>query len=376
MDKNRSAQVADGSHSRSGSGSVENIKSVQNVRGGQSAEPVRRLLVALKQEDSELFFPDGIDLGSQPLQVHTARNREMEAGAWAQLIDTFRPEIILSGWGTPALSAAVTDSESFCAKYICHIGGTVRHLLPVELIEQGVLVSNWGNTVARAVAEHAVLLVLASARNLVHWKTVLDIPAPAQHLRTSVLGTQTLRGKRVGIHGFGGIAREVASLLEPFGVQITFYSAGVPSEALQEGGRRGAQSLAELFSSSDVLIECEALTPASRGIVTGELLELLPRGAIFVNVGRGGVIQSEATLAALAQSGRLRVAVDVATEEPVQPHQPFRQASGILLSPHIAGPTRDSYAQCGQFALANIARYVRGELPCSLVTKEMYLRST
>ena len=106
------------------------------------------------------------------------------------------------------------------------------------------------------------------------------------------------------------VARALVPLLRPFGVTIAAYSAGVPAALMQQAGITPAESLHALFADSEVLFECEALTPATQGCVTAELLGALPDDAVFVNVGRGQVVE-EAALVHEARSGRLRLALDV-----------------------------------------------------------------
>lgn len=84
----------------------------------------------------------------------------------------------------------------------------------------------------------------------------------------------------------------------------------------------------------------------------------------------------EAALLRETEAGRLRVALDVMTPESLALRSGPFQAAGAVLSPHIAGPTLDHYARCGEFALRNIARFVRGEPLEAVVTAEDYDRST
>jgi phosphoglycerate dehydrogenase-like enzyme len=164
-------------------------------------------------------------------------------------------------------------------------------------------------------------------------------------------------------------------LLRPFGVAITAYSAGVPAALMQEAGIVPAASLAALFAGSEVLFECEALTPATESSVTAEHLARLPDDAVFVNVGRGQLVD-ELALAREARSGRLRLALDVVNTEPLTADSPFFGLPNVMLSPHIAGPTGDRYRQCGDNALANLAAFLRGETPPAQITLASYDRAT
>jgi phosphoglycerate dehydrogenase-like enzyme len=94
-----------------------------------------------------------------------------------------------------------------------------------------------------------------------------------------------------------------------------------------------------------------------------------------VNIGRGRLVD-EAALQREAAAGRLRVALDVVTAEPLTMSSPFAGLRDVILSPHIAGPTTDRYGQCGRFALANLAAFLRGETPPAAISLATYDRAT
>lgn len=197
---------------------------------------------------------------------------------------------------------------------------------------------------------------------------------PVAERQITDLQTRTLFGLRVGIHGFGSVARALIRLLSPFGVSLSAYSDGVPQALFSQHGVRAAASLQELFAGSDVLIECESLTAATRGIVTAGLLAALPDDAVFVNVGRGEVVD-EAALVREANAGRLRVALDVSAVEPLTSDSPVVRCGRVILSPHIAGPTSDRYAECGSWALEKLGRFLDGQPP-SVMSLAAYDRAT
>ncbi len=250
----------------------------------------------------------------------------------------------------------------------------MRRLVPRSFLERGGIVSNWGGIAAPAVAEHALLLALMALRNQRAWSQIIhhpDITRPPAHR----LGTRTLHGRAIGIHGFGQVARELVKLLQPFGVSIRAYTNGLPPDAIQSHGITPADSLAGLFSQSEILFECEALTPSTAGSVTAGILARLPDGAVFVNVGRGLVVDEQALLRESAD-GRLRVALDVVSREPMDSRTPFLCHDAPILSPHIGGPTDDIHRECTLKAFANIDRYLSGLAPESIITPEIYDRST
>ena len=293
--------------------------------------------------------------------------------SWPERLAHHAPEILLTAWTTPPLPAAWLRAPECPLRYVCHLPGSVRRLVPRFFLERGGIVTNWGTLAAAAVAEHALLLGLAALRNLPAWRPYL-LQAPAQR-STDALATRSLFRRRVGLHGFGAIARELVPLLAPFHPVIAAYSPGVPPAEMTARGVQPCASLHELFARSDVLFGCEALTPATEGCVTAEVLAALPDGAVFVNVGRGR-IADEAALLREAASGRIRVAVDVVSHEPMAADSPWLDTNRALISPHIGGPTMDMYPDIGCHALRNLQRYLAGEPLRAIVTAEAYDRST
>ncbi len=338
-----------------------------------AAHPDTRIVAAVTAREREVFLQDALPRHAFATHVRFVDERDLRPEVWAARLAEWRPEVLLSAWNTPPLPAAWLARPDCPLRYLCHVTGSVRQIVPRTFIERGGLVTNWGEAVSGLVAEHGLLLMLAALRNLGGWPGFIARPAETRQL--TELRTRTLFGLRVGLHGFGSIARALIPLLKPFGVILTAYSAGVPAEFYARHGVQAAASLSALFAGSDVLIECESLTPATTGAVTGALLAALPDDAVFVNIGRGAVVD-EAALLREAASGRLRVALDVSAAEPLTPDSPVVRSGRILLSPHIGGPTADRYTDCGARALANVARFLDGRPPDSALSLAAYDRAT
>jgi phosphoglycerate dehydrogenase-like enzyme len=316
----------------------------------------------LTATDRARFFPGdaGAHAGGLVLDPTAAQS--------AETLQARNPEVLVTSWQTPPLPVEWLDDPGCRLRYVCHVGGTVRRWVPRRFLERGGLVTNWGRAVAESVAEHALLLALAALRDLPAWPQGKTGPDGGPR-------TRTLRGKRVGIHGFGGVPQALVRLLRPFGVEIAAFSAGVPEAVFAAHGVRAASALEELLAMADVFFECEALTPATEGALDASRLARLRDGVVFVNVGRGRLVD-EAALVGEARAGRLRVAVDVLQHEPITPASVLCQVPGVIVSPHIAGPTREEYAMIGRRAADNVQRYLRGEPLEDVVTLAHYDRST
>jgi phosphoglycerate dehydrogenase-like enzyme len=324
-----------------------------------------KVLFLLNEAEWRLFFPGGFFLPG--VECVDARAERMPA---AELLKAAAPEVVVTSWSSGRLPADPETCSSL--RYVCHTSGSVRNLVPRSYLEAGVAVTNWGTLAADAVAEHALLLVLAGLRKLREWSPIIS---GERRWQPSPIRTETLFGKRVGIHGFGNVARSLVGLLRPFAVDISAYSIGVPNSLFTAHGVRESSSLEELFAGNDIVVDCEALNDETAGSVSRSVLESMPYGALFVNVGRGAIVD-EAALAELALAGRLRASLDVFDRDPISPDSPLHAVPGIVMSPHIAGPTSDQMARCGELAKRNVGAYFGGQPLSARVTLEIYDRAT
>ena len=327
-------------------------------------------LISLAAAERATFFPAGREAGLRALlpEADWVDPSALTPAEWQGRVREISPQIVVSCWQTPRLPTDATG-----VRYLCHLVGSVRGVAPRELIAGGLRATNWGGVAAPLVAEHALLLTLGALRSLPKWNDFMT--RPHSHIDKDVLDTRSLRGRRVSIHGFGQIARELVKLLRPFEVTISAFSIGVPEAFMIEHGVRPAASLQALAADADVFVSCEALTERTRQSIDRPVLEALPAGAVFVNVGRGAVVD-EAALADVAMRRGLRVACDVFAVEPLPPDSPMRALPGSLYSPHIAGPTLDWYPRCGDLAIENIDRYLTGRPLLNEMSLDVFDRST
>ena len=332
------------------------------------------VVFVLTAGEKRLFFATEPSVGKLAARETFVDAEKMPPAEWEALLRQLRPSILVTAWSCPELPLAWGLEEDCPLRYVCSVTGSVKPRVPRPLMVNGLLVTNWGTLVSRAVAEHAMLMALGLLRSVPGWRGLIE-NSQGVFETARRLQTRTLYGKRVGLHGFGAVARELVNLLRPYGVDVAAYSQGVPGGLMEEYEVRPCASLRELFTRSEVVFECEGLTPATTGSVTRELLELLPPDAVFVNVARGALADEDA-LADLAGAGRIRLGLDVFQNEPLPPDSPLLHEPRILLSPHIAGPTWETYPRCGAQALENLATYLQGGTPGHRVTLESYDRAT
>jgi len=148
---------------------------------------------------------------------------------WAALLARHRPRVLLSCWSTPPLPADLPVGGTDGLGAVCHFGGTARRLVPRSLLERGLRVTNWGDTINATVAECGLLMILGALRKVT--QSALDLHVH-RGWKASDHYLRSLFGRRVGLHGFGSISRHLVELLRPFGVTIATYSPrGQPLES-------------------------------------------------------------------------------------------------------------------------------------------------
>ncbi len=336
----------------------------------EARNPAPRAVIAIGARELGLFFNGPLG-GPERLEALLPGARFYAPDGvnadWTGWLASERPNLIVTAWSSPMIPADLPDLS-----YVCHVCGSVKKTVPRSLIERGVTVTNWGDNVSEGLAEAALLLALSALRRSHFFSDQM------RHRRgwpVYPVGTRTLFESRVGIHGFGASARKLVELLKPFRVKISAYSNNVPDDHFKRAGVRRCSSLDELFSGSDVLFEMEALIPDTKGAVTERLLRLLPIDATFVNVARGAIVD-EAAATRIAAEGKIRLALDVYAVEPLPATSPLRDLPEVTLFPHVASPTDDRLHACGDFALENISRFLRGEPPLARVTLDVFDRST
>jgi phosphoglycerate dehydrogenase-like enzyme len=290
----------------------------------------------------------------------------LDETALARELAAANPEVLVACWKTPLLPEKLPPR----LRYVCYIAGSLKRLISRAHLERGLLVTNWGGSISRTVAECALFHILACLRNTAHWAIAMHQPGKAVW-KNGVTDARSLFCRRVGIHGFGPVARELVSLLRGWNCPITALAPDLTAELAHAYGIERAASLDALFGENEIVVELAPLIPATTGIVTERLLRLIRPGGVFVNVGRGAVVD-EVALLQVAREGKIAVGLDVYTTEPLPADSGFRALSNVSLTPHIAGPTIDRYPDAGAFALKNLRAYAEDRPLEAVVTPEIY----
>ncbi|MFH1708505.1 MAG: hydroxyacid dehydrogenase [Planctomycetota bacterium] len=288
------------------------------------------------------------------------------ADAYAKALADVRAEVVVTCWGSPKLTREV-HARAPHVRYMCHLAGTVRDYVDREVIAAGLIVTNWGDVIARSVAEGALMMTLAGLRKAAHFQFEL-------HTRRgwhSGKEPEGLFGRRVGLHGLGGIAQEFVKLLAPFGCRLMAYSPNCPDDVFRKLGIVRAGSLEELFAKNRVISVHASNTPANHHIINAAVLARLEDGGLIVNTARGAVLDTAALVAEL-KNGRIQASLDVYEEEPLPADSHLRGLENCLLIPHMGGPTPDRRVDMGDLGVANIDNFVHGRPVTNTVTAAKY----
>jgi phosphoglycerate dehydrogenase-like enzyme len=168
-------------------------------------------------------------------------------------------------------------------------------------------------------------------------------------------------GCRVGIIGFGDLARAFRPMLRPFRCPVKVYDPWLPERELRLQDCTPAE-LDEVLSSSDAVFVFASVTAENQGFLGARELALIRPGGVFVLMSRAGVVDFEA-LTAAARSGHLKVATDVFPEEPFAKDHPIRDLPDVVLSAHRSGGMQEAFYEIGQMVVADVELLLGGLPP-------------
>ena len=277
----------------------------------------------------------------------------LEPERWAELIAS--ADALLTTWGSPKVDAALLARNDSC-RIIGHVGGSVAPYVDASAFERGIRVCTANDLMARSVAESCVMMMLMGLRRA------------HVHVKLGVRSENMVWGKdwqirpaedcRIGIWGYGDIARWVVRLLRPFepGEMLVVSGHLSDEDAAAEGLRK--VSFDELFEQADVIFTLAGMTIENTGRVGAEQLAAIKDGALLINVGRAPLIQPGPLVEEL-RKGRFTGIFDVYEKEPLPEDDPLNALPNVILQPHNAGTARDAKYMAAM--LDEIDRFFRGE---------------
>jgi D-3-phosphoglycerate dehydrogenase len=218
-----------------------------------------------------------------------------------------------------------------------------------------VVIAPGANT--RSVAEHALALIFAASKDI-----------PNSDRKTRIGGFQVrnsykafeLLGKTLGLVGYGNIGRELAKLSSAIGMQVVVYDPYVSPESIVQQGYRYEKDLDRVLGCADVISLHVPLTDKTRNLIGKREFHLMKPDALIVNCARGGVIDEAALVEALTSNRIHSAALDVFSDEPVTSSNPLAALDNVVLTPHMAGLTREAAAGVSSMAAEGVLAVLDG----------------
>jgi D-3-phosphoglycerate dehydrogenase len=223
--------------------------------------------------------------------------------------------------------------------------------------ERGIAIARIAGGNSIPVAEHTLLLILATLR---HLPSMDRKTREGAWLKEEARGVNRhLFGKTVGLVGLGAIGRALVKLLTGFGVNIVYYDPAVSTTEV-EGHPVRSLPLDEVLATSDIVSLHLPLLPQTAGLISEEKIALMKRDAVLINCARGGLVDEAALYRALTEGRLMGAGIDAFSKEPPV-GSPLLQLEQVVVTPHLAGATLDNFASVMRRAVSNATQYLAGE---------------
>lgn len=267
----------------------------------------------------------------------------------------------------PKLPAALFDGSR--VELVQVTGAGVDRLDEPALKRLGVAVANVPGGSNSSVAEYAVTMASTLMRRFA-WADSEIGSGRYDAFRKRMLAENLagIEGAVVGVVGLGVIGMAVAEAFHRAGCRIVYFDPSPRDPQAAAAIEARSLGLDELLGTADVVTLHVPLLPATQGMIGARELGLMKPGAVLVHAARGGVVDEAALAERLAAGALGGAAVDVYSTEPPAADNPLLKVGGegrrrLILTPHIAGVTRQSFAQLFRAAWENVERALRGDPP-------------
>ena len=241
---------------------------------------------------------------------------------------------VVLGWAVRRENFARAERLRWIQVTAAGVGG----LLFPELVESPVIVTNGRGLHALSMAEHTLGVMLMFARKL---HLARDAQRERRWTQRELWADPSpfrrLAGSTLGIVGFGGIGRAIAERARPLGLEVLVVRRHPAADPAPADAQWGTERLAELIARADWLVLAAPLTAETRRLIGAAELGRMKPGAVLINLGRGGLVDEPALIAALDAGGLAGAALDVFEEEPLPAQSPLWSMPQVIATPHISG---------------------------------------
>ncbi|MCX5339247.1 hydroxyacid dehydrogenase [Streptomyces atratus] len=266
-------------------------------------------------------------------------------------------EVLVTGWGCPPLDGAALDAAPHL-RAVVHTAGTIRGHITEACWERGIEVSSAAAANALPVAEYTVAMILLSGKRVL--ERARDYRTERRRDNWFATSTEVGNyGRTVGILSASLIGRRVIELLRPYDLPVLLHDPYVfEAEAAALGVR--PVGLGELFARSDVVSVHTPLLPATRGLVSRELLASMRPDGVLINTSRGAVVDQDALVDVLRQD-RIRAILDVTEPDTLPAAHPLWECDNVTVTPHLAGSQGNEWRRLVDLAVGEAGRWAAGD---------------
>lgn len=255
-------------------------------------------------------------------------------------------------------------------KAVCNIAVGYDNLDLEELTRRGIAATNTPDVLTETTADLAFGLLMAAARRIPEADHYVKSGQWSGWLPSLMLG-KDVYGATLGIVGYGRIGSAIARRARGFGMTVLYSNLERVLADEQQLGLEYA-SLDELLRRSDFVLLQVPLTPRTLGMIGERELALMKKDAFLINSSRGGVVNEDALIKALAEQWIAGAGLDVFAQEPLLAGHPFLTMKNVVTLPHIGSATRETRAAMAMKAAVNMAFILRGERPANLLNPAVW----
>jgi phosphoglycerate dehydrogenase-like enzyme len=338
--------------------------------GAQPADAeTARLIAELGLEESETALSDRP--GWQAPRKVVVMGADAERLAWMQ---TAAPGVKLVAAGDRAAAAReAADADALIGacvaeavqagprlRWVQHFSAGVERCIAIPgFADRGIALTNMQKVAGPVMSEHVLAFMFGLARGLA---TYVPLQARGEWSQDAVPEARmwSLDGKTLLVAGLGGIGTEVARRAQALGMKV-IATRNTPQQKPAFVSEQGlAGDLPAFIARADVIVNALPLTPETKGLFDRKLFDAAKRGALFINVGRGGTVVTADLIAAL-EDGRIGGAgLDVTDPEPLPADHPLWRAPNVLITPHVAASTDLGEEPRWLIARENLRRFIAG----------------
>ena len=255
------------------------------------------------------------------------------------------------------------------AKVICRTGIGYDNVDVTAATGRGIMVCNAPDGPTISTAEHTIMLILATAKNLKHSERVLR--HGGRNFYKNHIGIE-LHQKTLGLVGFGRIGRHVAKVALALGMRVQAYDPYIDPEDVDQMGVSYVRSMKQLLETSDFVSPHLPLTDETRKLMNSKRFAQMKSGAVFINAARGPIVDESALLEAIDSGHLFAAGLDVTDPEPAHPDTPLLHRENVIVTPHIASATPAGKDRIYEIALSQVLQVLKGERPPHLVNPEVW----